>query len=122
MMKEKLDACEFNLRLRSKPDRWMGLMAFQTGDEASVSADGYVTIIGRIKEGSDHLVGRMSIFWKPKTACSPIQKFQTCLSLVCPMRGNGEAIAPVVVAREDSEERITVEEIQCWVQGKPAMV
>jgi acyl-CoA synthetase (AMP-forming)/AMP-acid ligase II len=92
-------------------------MHFQTGDEASMSADGYVTITGRIK---DLIIrGGENIHPLEIENCLLANPAVGDVSVVgVPDERYGEVVAAFVVAREQASKSITTEEIQNWVREK----
>ena len=92
-------------------------MHSQTGDEASMSADGYVTITGRIK---DLIIrGGENIHPLEIENCLLAHPNVTDVSVVgVPDERYGEVVAAFVVAREQASKPPTTEEIQNWVREK----
>jgi acyl-CoA synthetase (AMP-forming)/AMP-acid ligase II len=97
--------------------RELANMHFQTGDEASMSADGYVTITGRIK---DLIIrGGENIHPLEIENCLLANPGVADVSVVgVPDERYGEVVAAFVVAREQASKSITTEEIQNWVREK----
>ncbi|CAG8422501.1 unnamed protein product [Penicillium salamii] len=88
-----------------------------TGDEASMSPDGYITITGRIK---DLIIrGGENIHPLEIENCLLANSAISDVSIVgVPDVRYGEAVAAFVVPREHGSKRITAEEIQQWVREK----
>lgn len=102
----------YNPLVRKQPN-----MPSQTGDEASMSADGYVTITGRIK---DLIIrGGENIHPLEIENCLLAHPNVTDVSVVgVPDERYGEVVAAFVVAREQASKPPTTEEIQNWVREK----
>lgn len=93
------------------------LTLVQTGDEASMSADGYITITGRIKD----------LIIRGGENIHPLE-IENCLlghsgvgdvSVVgVSDERYGEVVAAFVIAREQGTKSVTAEEIQQWVRDK----
>ncbi|KAJ5381630.1 uncharacterized protein N7496_004058 [Penicillium cataractarum] len=94
-----------------------GKIWMHTGDEASMSADGYVTITGRIK---DLIIrGGENIHPLEIENCLLAHPNVTDVSVVgVPDERYGEVVAAFVVAREQASKPPTIEEIQNWVREK----
>ncbi|CAG8114979.1 unnamed protein product [Penicillium salamii] len=94
-----------------------GKIWMHTGDEASMSPDGYITITGRIK---DLIIrGGENIHPLEIENCLLANSAISDVSIVgVPDVRYGEAVAAFVVPREHSSKRITAEEIQQWVREK----
>jgi acyl-CoA synthetase (AMP-forming)/AMP-acid ligase II len=97
---------------------WLGLEAdhcSKTGDEASMSPDGYVTITGRIK---DLIIrGGENIHPLEIENCLLAHPGVSEVSIVgVPDERYGEVVAAFVVARQPGS--LTPEDIQQWVRGK----
>lgn len=92
-------------------------MHLQTGDEASMSADGYVTITGRIK---DLIIrGGENIHPLEIENCLLAHPGVADVSVVgVPDERYGEVVAAFVVTRAPASMSITSEEIQNWVREK----
>ncbi|KAJ5323973.1 AMP-dependent synthetase/ligase [Penicillium atrosanguineum] len=94
-----------------------GKVWMHTGDEASMSPDGYVTITGRIKD----------LIIRGGENIHPLE-IENCLlgnssvgdvSIVgVPDERYGEVVAAFVIAREHGPKSITAKEIQEWVREK----
>jgi len=89
----------------------------QTGDEASMSPDGYITITGRIK---DLIIrGGENIHPLEIENCLLAHDGIADVSIVgVPDMRYGEAVTAFVIAREYGTETITAEDIQQWVREK----
>jgi len=109
-----------------------------TGDEASMDAEGYVSITGRIKDliirGGENIhplevencllaheeVREASVVGKTMSVCSPVSETyaesQTPISLGLPDEKYGEVVAAFVVAKHGSN--ITVDEVRGWVRER----
>src|SRR5690349_9071092 len=87
----------------------------QTGDEASMSADGYVTITGRIK---DLIIrGGENIHPLEIENCLFAHPGVLNVSVVgVPDERYGEVVAAFVVPREEGGKKISVQEIKDWVR------
>ncbi|CAG8931856.1 unnamed protein product [Penicillium salamii] len=94
-----------------------GKIWMHTGDEASMSPDGYITITGRIK---DLIIrGGENIHPLEIENCLLANSAISDVSIVgVPDVRYGEAVAAFVVPREHGSKRITAEEIQQWVREK----
>ncbi|CEJ60235.1 Putative AMP-binding enzyme [Penicillium brasilianum] len=94
-----------------------GKVWMHTGDEASMSADGYVTITGRIK---DLIIrGGENIHPLEIENCLLAHPNVTDVSVVgVPDERYGEVVTAFVVAREQAAKPPTTEEIQDWVREK----
>ncbi|KAJ5906851.1 uncharacterized protein N7473_003767 [Penicillium subrubescens] len=94
-----------------------GKVWMHTGDEASMSEDGYVTITGRIK---DLIIrGGENIHPLEIENCLLANPGVGDVSVVgVPDERYGEVVAAFVVAREQGSKSITTEEIQNWVREK----
>ena len=92
-------------------------MTIQTGDEASMSADGYVTITGRIK---DLIIrGGENIHPLEIENCLFANPGVLNVSVVGVPDGRyGEVVAAFVVPREEGLKRVSVTEIKEWVRQK----
>ncbi|WEW55930.1 hypothetical protein PRK78_001365 [Emydomyces testavorans] len=115
VMKEYWDAPEQTaaaMRADEEGKIWM-----HTGDEASISADGYVTITGRIK---DLIIrGGENIHPLEIENCLFAHPGVSNVSVVgVPDERYGEVVAAFVVAREEGEKGITSDEIRSWVREK----
>lgn len=97
--------------------RELANMHLQTGDEATMSADGYVTITGRIK---DLIIrGGENIHPLEIENCLLANPGVADVSVIgVPDERYGEVVAAFVVAREQASKSITTEEIQNWVREK----
>lgn len=92
-------------------------LRIQTGDEASMSSDGYVTITGRIKD----------LIIRGGENIHPLE-IENCLlghsgigdvSVVgVPDERYGEVVAAFVIAKEQGSDSITANEVQKWVREK----
>ncbi|KAJ5709118.1 hypothetical protein N7493_010452 [Penicillium malachiteum] len=94
-----------------------GKVWVHTGDEASISADGYITITGRIKDliirGGENihpLEIENCLLAHPRIAEASI--------VGIPDERYGEVVAAFVVSREHGPKSITKEEIRQWVREK----
>ncbi|KAJ5353942.1 hypothetical protein N7541_006506 [Penicillium brevicompactum] len=94
-----------------------GKVWMHTGDEASMSPDGYITITGRIK---DLIIrGGENIHPLEIENCLLANDAISDVSIVgIPDVRYGEAVAAFIVPREHSTPTITEEEIQQWVREK----
>ncbi|KAK2850715.1 hypothetical protein FQN49_005391 [Arthroderma sp. PD_2] len=94
-----------------------GKIWMHTGDEASMSADGYITITGRIK---DLIIrGGENIHPLEIENCLLAHPGVSNISVLgVPDERYGEAVAAFVVAHEAGEGRVTAEEIKSWVREK----
>ncbi|CAG8041755.1 unnamed protein product [Penicillium salamii] len=94
-----------------------GKIWMHTGDEASMSPDGYITITGRIK---DLIIrGGENIHPLEIENCLLANSAVSDVSIVgVPDVRYGEAVAAFVVPREHGSKRITAEETQQWVREK----
>ncbi|EEP78828.1 hypothetical protein UREG_03674 [Uncinocarpus reesii 1704] len=93
-----------------------GKIWMHTGDEALMSADGYVSITGRIK---DLIIrGGENIHPLEIENCLFAHPGVSNVSVVgVPDQRYGEVVAAFVVAREEGEKRVTADEIRSWVRG-----
>ncbi|KAJ5735625.1 uncharacterized protein N7483_000750 [Penicillium malachiteum] len=94
-----------------------GKLWMHTGDEASMSKDGYITITGRIK---DLIIrGGENIHPLEIENCLLAHPGIAEVSIVgIPDERYGEVVAAFVVSREQGPKSITKEEIQQWVREK----
>ncbi|KAL2001460.1 hypothetical protein VTN02DRAFT_1717 [Thermoascus thermophilus] len=94
-----------------------GKIWMHTGDEASMSPDGYITITGRIK---DLIIrGGENIHPLEIENCLLSHPGVLNVSVVgVPDERYGEVVAAFVVAREEGEDRISPEEVKQWVREK----
>ncbi|KAJ6185828.1 hypothetical protein N7519_007129 [Penicillium mononematosum] len=94
-----------------------GKVWMHTGDEASMSPDGYITITGRIK---DLIIrGGENIHPLEIENCLLANNSVADVSVVgVPDVRYGEAVAAFVVPRDHSSNTVTAEEIQQWVREK----
>ncbi|KAI1964132.1 hypothetical protein LOZ58_001994 [Ophidiomyces ophidiicola] len=94
-----------------------GKVWMHTGDEATMSADGYVTITGRIK---DLIIrGGENIHPLEIENCLFAHPGVSNVSVVgVPDAKYGEVVAAFVVARDEGQKRVTTEEIRSWVREK----
>ncbi|PGH05939.1 hypothetical protein AJ80_08251 [Polytolypa hystricis UAMH7299] len=94
-----------------------GKVWMHTGDEASMSGDGYITITGRIK---DLIIrGGENIHPLEIENCLFAHPGVLNVSVVgVPDERYGEAVAAFVVPQEDEQARITEQEIKEWVRTK----
>ncbi|KAI1995382.1 hypothetical protein LOZ53_001435 [Ophidiomyces ophidiicola] len=94
-----------------------GKVWMHTGDEATMSADGYVTITGRIK---DLIIrGGENIHPLEIENCLFAHPGVSNVSVVgVPDAKYGEVVAAFVVARDEGQKRVTIEEIRSWVRKK----
>ncbi|KAL1957730.1 hypothetical protein VTO42DRAFT_5573 [Malbranchea cinnamomea] len=94
-----------------------GKVWMHTGDEASMSADGYITITGRIKDliirGGENihpLEIENCLFANPKVLNVSV--------VGVPDERYGEVVAAFVVPRDEGPNKISVNEVKDWVKGK----
>ncbi|PGH12299.1 hypothetical protein AJ79_04365 [Helicocarpus griseus UAMH5409] len=115
VMKEYWGAPERTAEVMVKDDE--GRVWMHTGDEATISPDGYVTITGRIK---DLIIrGGENIHPLEIENCLFAHPGVSSVSVVgVPDKRYGEAVAAFVVPREEAEKKITVEEVKDWVREK----
>ncbi|KZN90968.1 putative acyl-CoA synthetase YngI [Penicillium chrysogenum] len=94
-----------------------GKVWMHTGDEASMSPDGYITITGRIK---DLIIrGGENIHPLEIENCLLANNGVADVSVVgVPDVRYGEAVAAFIVPRDHSSNTVTAEEIQQWVREK----
>ncbi|KAM5474892.1 hypothetical protein MferCBS49748_000300 [Microsporum ferrugineum] len=94
-----------------------GKVWMHTGDEASMSADGYITITGRIK---DLIIrGGENIHPLEVENCLLAHPGISNVSVLgVPDERYGEAVAAFVVAHEEGEGRVTPGEVKSWVREK----
>ncbi|CAI7603657.1 unnamed protein product [Penicillium glandicola] len=94
-----------------------GKVWMHTGDEASMSPDGYITITGRIK---DLIIrGGENIHPLEIENCLLANDGVADVSVVgVPDVRYGEAVAAFVVVREQGPQTLTAEDIQQWVREK----
>ncbi|KAJ5775615.1 uncharacterized protein N7511_000626 [Penicillium nucicola] len=94
-----------------------GKVWMHTGDEASMSADGYITITGRIK---DLIIrGGENIHPLEIENCLLANTDVADVSVIgVPDARYGEAVAAFVIAREHSMNKVAAEDIQQWVRDK----
>ncbi|KAJ5573987.1 uncharacterized protein N7459_008414 [Penicillium hispanicum] len=94
-----------------------GKVWMHTGDEASISRDGYVSITGRIK---DLIIrGGENIHPLEIENCLLAHSGIADVSVVgVPDERYGEVVVAFVVAREQGSKSVTSEEIQQWVREK----
>ncbi|KAF3480087.1 short-chain-fatty-acid-CoA ligase [Arthroderma uncinatum] len=94
-----------------------GKIWMHTGDEASMSADGYITITGRIK---DLIIrGGENIHPLEIENCLLAHPGVSNVSVLgVPDARYGEAVAAFVVAHEEGGVRVTSDEIRSWVREK----
>ncbi|KAL2010263.1 hypothetical protein VTN00DRAFT_6070 [Thermoascus crustaceus] len=94
-----------------------GKIWMHTGDEASMSPDGYITITGRIK---DLIIrGGENIHPLEIENCLLSNPGVLNVSVVgVPDEKYGEVVAAFVVAREEGENKISPEEVKQWVREK----
>lgn len=92
-------------------------MTMQSGDEAVMSADGYVSITGRIK---DLIIrGGENIHPLEIENCLFANPGVLSVSVVGVPDGRyGEVVAAFVVPREEGQKQIAVPEIKEWVREK----
>jgi acyl-CoA synthetase (AMP-forming)/AMP-acid ligase II len=109
-----MDARKLNISLWVEPLLTQG---FQTGDEASMSSDGYITITGRIK---DLIIrGGENIHPLEIENCLLANTDVADVSVVgIPDSRYGEAVAAFVIARDHSMNKVTAEGIQKWVRDQ----
>ena len=93
------------------------LFVHKTGDEASMSADGYITITGRIK---DLIIrGGENIHPLEVENCLLAHPSVSNVSVLgVPDERYGEAVAAFVVTHAEGEGKVTSAEIKSWVRGK----
>ncbi|CAG7939711.1 unnamed protein product [Penicillium olsonii] len=115
LMKEYWGAPEKTAEVMIPDDT--GKVWMHTGDEASMSPDGYITITGRIK---DLIIrGGENIHPLEIENCLLANPAISDASIVgVPDTRYGEAVAAFVVAREHGASRINAEEVQQWVREK----
>ncbi|EZF27225.1 hypothetical protein H112_00737 [Trichophyton rubrum D6] len=94
-----------------------GKIWMHTGDEASMSADGYITITGRIK---DLIIrGGENIHPLEVENCLLAHPSVSNVSVLgVPDERYGEAVAAFVVTHAEGEGKVTSAEIKSWVRGK----
>ncbi|OQE12104.1 hypothetical protein PENVUL_c001G01359 [Penicillium vulpinum] len=94
-----------------------GKVWMHTGDEASISPDGYITITGRIK---DLIIrGGENIHPLEIENCLLANDGVADVSVVgIPDVRYGEAVAAFVVARDQGSKTVTAEDIKQWVREK----
>lgn len=87
----------------------------QTGDEASISEDGYISITGRIK---DLIIrGGENIHPLEIENCLLAHPGVVDVSVVgVPDERYGEVVAAFIFARDQASKMVTIEEIQQWVR------
>nr|KMM67833.1 long-chain-fatty-acid-CoA ligase [Coccidioides posadasii RMSCC 3488] len=115
VMKEYWNAPEQTAAAMRADDE--GKIWMHTGDEASMSPDGYVTITGRIK---DLIIrGGENIHPLEIENCLFAHPGVLNVSVVgVPDQRYGEVVAAFVVARENGEKRVTPDDIKSWVRSK----
>ncbi|KAK2795272.1 hypothetical protein FQN52_006202 [Onygenales sp. PD_12] len=115
VMKEYWGAPERTAEVMVKDDE--GRVWMHTGDEATMSPDGYVTITGRIK---DLIIrGGENIHPLEIENCLFAHAGVSSVSVVgVPDKRYGEAVAAFVVPREEAETRITADEVRNWVRER----
>ncbi|OAX82019.1 hypothetical protein ACJ72_03630 [Emergomyces africanus] len=115
VMKEYWGAPERTAEVMVKDDE--GKIWMHTGDEATMSPDGYISITGRIK---DLIIrGGENIHPLEIENCLFAHPSVSSVSVVgVPDERYGEAVAAFVVPREEAENKITVDEIKDWVRNK----
>ena len=89
----------------------------QTGDEATISADGYVTITGRIKD----LIIRGGENIHPlevENCLLGMPEINDASVVGVPDARYGEAAVAFVIAREHTYSPLTPEKVQYWVREK----
>ncbi|KAJ9482628.1 hypothetical protein VN97_g10798 [Penicillium thymicola] len=94
-----------------------GKVWMHTGDEASISPDGYITITGRIK---DLIIrGGENIHPLEIENCLLAKDGIANVSVVgVPDVRYGEAVAAFIVPRDHGSKKLTAEDIQQWVREK----
>ncbi|EEH42484.2 uncharacterized protein PADG_07304 [Paracoccidioides brasiliensis Pb18] len=115
VMKEYWGAPERTAEVMVKDEE--GKVWMHTGDEATISADGYITITGRIK---DIIIrGGENIHPLEIENCLFAHPGVSNVAVVgVPDERYGEAVAAFVVPREEVEEMITAEQVRVWVREK----
>ncbi|KAK2794023.1 hypothetical protein FQN50_009957 [Emmonsiellopsis sp. PD_5] len=115
VMKEYWGAPERTAEVMVKDDE--GRVWMHTGDDATMSPDGYVTITGRIK---DLIIrGGENIHPLEIENCLFAHTGVSSVSVVgVPDKRYGEAVAAFVVPREEAEATITADEVRNWVRER----
>ncbi|CDM29274.1 hypothetical protein DTO013E5_5965 [Penicillium roqueforti] len=115
LMKEYWDDPEKTAQVMI-PDE-SGKLWMHTGDEASMSSDGYITITGRIK---DLIIrGGENIHPLEIENCLLANDSVADVSVVgVPDARYGEAVAAFVIPRDHGLKTVTAEDIQQWVREK----
>ncbi|EQL28667.1 hypothetical protein BDFG_08625 [Blastomyces dermatitidis ATCC 26199] len=115
VMKEYWGAPERTAEVMVKDEE--GKVWMHTGDEASMSPDGYISITGRIK---DLIIrGGENIHPLEIENCLFAHPSISSVSVVgVPDDRYGEVVAAFVVQREEAEAKITVDEVKDWVRKK----
>ncbi|KAJ5836634.1 hypothetical protein N7447_002660 [Penicillium robsamsonii] len=115
LMKEYWDAPEKTAEVMIADES--GKVWMHTGDEASMSPDGYISITGRIK---DLIIrGGENIHPLEIENCLLAHGGVADVSVVgVPDVRYGEAVAAFVVARDQGSKKVTAEDIQQWVREK----
>ncbi|OJD23791.1 hypothetical protein ACJ73_04851 [Blastomyces percursus] len=115
VMKEYWGAPERTAEVMVKDEE--GKVWMHTGDEATMSPDGYISITGRIK---DLIIrGGENIHPLEIENCLFAHPSISSVSVVgVPDDRYGEVVAAFVVQREEAETKITVDEVKDWVRKK----
>ncbi|KKZ63683.1 hypothetical protein EMCG_01990 [[Emmonsia] crescens] len=115
VMKEYWGAPERTAEVMAKDGE--GKVWMHTGDEATMSPDGYISITGRIK---DLIIrGGENIHPLEIENCLFAHPSISSVSVVgVPDERYGEAVAAFVVQREETGIKITVDEVKDWVRKK----
>ncbi|KAG5305012.1 AMP dependent synthetase and ligase [Histoplasma capsulatum G186AR] len=115
VMKEYWGAPERTAEVMVKDEE--GKVWMHTGDEATMSPDGYISITGRIK---DLIIrGGENIHPLEIENCLFAHPSVSSVSVVgVPDDRYGEVVAAFVIQREEAEQKLTADEVKDWVRKK----